>query len=115
VKLVTEFDEYQKLTAETAIYPEQGGNLGKCYTAMGLAGEAGEVADKTKKYLRDDFGEVIESRRNDIRAELGDVMWYVSQVATEWDLTLDDICTANIEKLLARKNSGMLHGEGDNR
>jgi NTP pyrophosphatase (non-canonical NTP hydrolase) len=107
------FNEYQELTAETAIYPNKGNNLP--YPALGLCGEAGEVAEKVKKIIRDDAGVVSPDKRENIKKELGDVMWYVSAVATELQLNLQDIAKANIDKLFDRRERGVLSGSGDNR
>lgn len=107
------FAEYQKLSRETALYPDKGKNF--IYPALGLAGEAGEVADKVKKILRDDAGTLTEERRAAIKDELGDVLWYVSQLATELAYDLEHIAAGNIEKLFSRKARGVLTGSGDNR
>ena len=85
------------------------------YPTLGLASEAGEVAGKVKKIMRDDSGVVSDEKREDIKSELGDVLWYVSQCATEFGLSLDDIAQANIEKLFSRKDRGVLGGSGDGR
>lgn len=108
------FDEYQKTSRQTALYP---GILGKnfVYPTLGLVGEAGEIAEKVKKVFRDNNGEMTEERRAVIAGELGDVLWYLAQIATELDLSLDTIAAENINKLLSRKERGVLHGDGDNR
>jgi NTP pyrophosphatase (non-canonical NTP hydrolase) len=85
------------------------------YPALGLAGEAGEVAEHAKKAIRDDAGVVTEERRRAIAKELGDVLWYVSQLASELGLELDEIARANLEKLLSRQRRGVLSGSGDER
>ena len=107
------FEEYQKLSRKTAIYPDAGNNF--IYPTLGLAGEAGEVAEKIKKVLRDNNGVVDESRREEIAKELGDVLWYVAQVASELGLSLDKIANQNIEKLYSRLERGKLSGSGDSR
>ena len=107
------FEEYQKLSRKTAIYPDAGNNF--IYPTLGLAGEAGEVAEKIKKVLRDNNGVVDESRREEIAKELGDVLWYVAQVASELGLSLDKIANQNIEKLYSRSERGKLSGSGDSR
>lgn len=107
------FKEYQKLSRKTAVYPNQGGNF--VYPTLGLAGEAGEVANKISKIFRDDGNTVSDERRREIEKELGDVLWYVSQLATELGLSLDKIASLNIENLFSRKERGTLHGAGDNR
>jgi NTP pyrophosphatase (non-canonical NTP hydrolase) len=85
------------------------------YPALGLAGEAGEVAEHAKKAIRDDAGVVTEERRQAMAKELGDVLWYVSQLASELGLELDEIARANVEKLLSRQRRGVLSGSGDER
>ncbi len=107
------FKEYQKLSRKTAIYPDQGYNF--VYPTLGLAGEAGEVAEKIKKILRDDKGLVNDFKKKEISKELGDVLWYVSQVATELDLSLEDIALLNLQKLKSRQKKNKLSGSGDNR
>ena len=108
-----EFEAYQKRSKETAIYPKKGDNF--IYPVLGLVGESGEVAEKIKKVLRDNGGVIDEERRGEIKKELGDVLWYLAQVATELNLSLDEIAQANIDKLESRKERNKLHGEGDNR
>jgi NTP pyrophosphatase (non-canonical NTP hydrolase) len=85
------------------------------YPALGLAGEAGEVAEHAKKAIRDDAGVVTEERRRAMAKELGDVLWYVSQLASELGLELDEIARANLEKLVSRQRRGVLSGSGDER
>ncbi len=105
-------DEYQKTARTTAIYPKENGVV---YPALGLAGEAGEVAGKVSKALRDDNGKVSEERRQQISQELGDVLWYVAQLATDLDLSLGEIAVNNIAKLKSRQERDQLQGSGDNR
>jgi NTP pyrophosphatase (non-canonical NTP hydrolase) len=105
--------EYQELSRRTATYPGAGDNL--VYPTLGLAGEAGEVAEKVKKLLRDDGGVMSEERREALAGELGDVLWYVAQVATEAGLDLEEIAQANLDKLLSRQRRGVLSGSGDSR
>jgi len=107
------FEEYQKLSRETAFYPDKDKNF--VYPTLGLAGEAGEVAEKIKKVLRDKNGIIDQQTKEEIQKELGDVLWYCAQIATELGLSLDQVATLNIEKLFSRKERGMLHGNGDNR
>jgi len=108
-----ELKEYQKKSRLTAIYPNAGQNF--IYPTLGLAGEAGEVAEKIKKVIRDNNSAINEEVRAELAKELGDVLWYVSQLATEFNLDLDVIAEKNIEKLLSRKERGRLGGSGDNR
>lgn len=108
-----DFKDYQKKSRKTALYPDVGSNF--IYPTLGLTGEAGEVSDKIKKVLRDDGGEVSSEKREEIKKELGDVLWYVSQVATELNLELDNIAELNIKKLYSRLDRGKLGGSGDDR
>lgn len=105
------FDEYQKKSRETAIYPDVGNNI--VYPTLGLAGESGEVAEKVKKVIRDGGGIVGEEQKSLIEGELGDVLWYVAQIASELGTSLDRIAAGNIKKLASRKERGMLGGSGD--
>jgi NTP pyrophosphatase (non-canonical NTP hydrolase) len=105
--------DYQRDSRTTAVYPDVGKNL--LYPTLGLCGEAGEVAEKVKKMLRDDAGVLSDSRRAALAAELGDVLWYVAQVATEAGLELDAIATQNLAKLRSRAQRSALAGDGDER
>ena len=107
------FLEYQKQSKTTAIYPNVGNNV--IYTVIGLAGETGEVADKVKKVLRDKDGKFDTDAIESIKMELGDVLWYIAQIASELGLNMDDIATSNLNKLLARQIRNQLHGSGDKR
>jgi NTP pyrophosphatase (non-canonical NTP hydrolase) len=105
--------DYQQRSRATAVYPQAGDNL--LYPTLGLCGEAGEVAEKVKKMVRDDGGVLSDERRAALSKELGDVLWYVAQLATEADLDLDEIAGANLEKLLSRRRRNVLTGSGDDR
>jgi NTP pyrophosphatase (non-canonical NTP hydrolase) len=107
------FSEYQTQSRVTARYPDQGNNL--TYPTLGLCGEAGEVADKLKKIMRDDGGVVSEEKKQDLKIELGDVLWYIAQLSTELGFQLEDVAQTNIDKLRSRMERNMLHGSGDNR
>jgi len=107
-----ELSEYQLLSRRTAEYPRE---AWLAYPALGLAGEAGEVAEHAKKAIRDDAGAVTHERRAAIAKELGDVLWYVSQLASELGLDLDEIAQVNLDKLLSRQRRGVLTGSGDER
>ena len=107
------FEEYQKLSRKTAIYPDKDNNF--IYPTLGLTGEAGEVAEKIKRVLRDNNRVVDDLKKQEIKKELGDVLWYLSQIATELDLSLNDIACFNIEKVNSRQERNKLSGDGDNR
>ncbi len=108
-----DFNDYQKRSRRTAIYPGKGKNF--VYPVLGLVGESGEVAEKIKKALRDKKGILDEKRKQEIKKELGDVLWYLAQIATELDLSLDEIASVNIKKLESRTERNKLRGSGDNR
>ena len=105
--------EYQALSRATAVYPDAGDNL--LYPTLGLCGEAGEVAEKVKKMIRDDGGVLSAERRAALAKELGDVLWYVAQLATEAGLELDVVAEDNLHKLLSRRRRNVLQGSGDDR
>lgn len=107
------FNDYQQKSRATAQYPAIGHPV--IYPALGLVNEAGEVAGKIKKIFRDKQGNIGETEREALKAELGDVLWYIAQVATELDLPLDEIAEANLAKLLDRQARGKIQGDGDNR
>lgn len=107
-----DFQDYQQKARETAIYPSEHSIL---YPTLGLCGEAGEVAEKVKKVIRDKGGDFDEFDRMNIRKELGDVLWYMAQICSDLDLRLESIAIANVEKLRLRKEKGTLSGSGDNR
>lgn len=107
-----ELSEYQRISRRTAQYPRA---AWLSYPALGLAGEAGEVAEHAKKAIRDDAGEVSDERRAKMSKELGDVLWYVAQLASELELDLDEVARANLDKLLSRQQRGVLSGSGDDR
>lgn len=104
-----EMHEYQERAQRTAVYPKA---KGLEYCTLGLVGEAGEFANKVKKLVREDEnGPSFES----LASELGDVLWYLSQIATELNMSLENIAWDNLEKLSERMERGKLKGEGDNR
>jgi NTP pyrophosphatase (non-canonical NTP hydrolase) len=108
-----DLNDYQAAALGTAVYPNRGANF--AYPALGLAGEAGEVADKLKKVIRDNDGVLTDQVRDAVAKEIGDVLWYVSVLAYEMDYDLNAIAQINIDKLNSRKERGVLSGSGDNR
>ena len=110
-----EFDKYQEATVNFAFYPEA-----RCieYLTMGLTSEAGEVAGKVKKILRDSdkgLADLSFHDKRNIVYEMGDVLWYLSMLAYELDYNLSDIAYHNIEQLDERRDRGQLAGSGDKR
>lgn len=107
-------NEYQEEASSTAIFPNELPDfldIGQVYTVLGQTGESGEIAEKLKKAIREDDEMYIE----EMRAEVGDVLWYLSQVCEEFDWEMGEIAKENIEKLADRQERGQLTGEGDNR
>ncbi len=104
---------YQDRAAFTARYPNAGSN--PIYPTLGLCGEAGEVADKVKKVLRDHNGVFSEELRADLALELGDVLWYLARLASELDLNLEAIAEGNLAKLASRAERNVIAGSGDRR
>jgi NTP pyrophosphatase (non-canonical NTP hydrolase) len=105
-----DFSEYQKGAKTTAIYPDRlEGRF--FYPSMGLAGEVGELLNKIKKIARDD----AEVSKDEIKGEVGDILWYLSQICTEFGIELDDAAAYNLEKLRSRRERGKIGGSGDNR
>lgn len=110
-------DQYQEDAFTTAIYPDKGEGIegyGLTYAVLGLAGEAGELANIAKKIIRDGMPDEWTTT-NKLAAELGDVLWYVAAVASELGLELGDIAAANLEKLQGRAQRGTLGGSGEDR
>ena len=108
-----ELNDYQRESRKTALYPEVGTNA--IYPTLGLVGEAGGVADKVKKILRDKKGVFDKDSKDAIKFELGDVLWYISQLSTELGYELEEVASANLQKLSSRKNRGKIQGSGDDR
>jgi NTP pyrophosphatase (non-canonical NTP hydrolase) len=109
-----EFKKYQAKTATTAIYPGRCTLQGVLYTALGL-GEVGEIQGKVKKILRDSNGIISVDTVVAIKGEIGDCLWYLSQLCTELGLDLDTVAEENLKKLADRAARGVLKGSGDNR
>lgn len=106
-------NEYQEQARKTAIYPNMNSNF--IYPTLGLVGEAGEVAEKIKKVIRDNDGIISEEKREEIKKELGDVLWYLANLSEELDLSFEDVAQANLDKLNSRMQRDTLKGSGDNR
>jgi len=106
-------DAYQEISNLTAIYPNKGSNMS--YPALGLCGEAGEIANKVKKIYRDHDGVLTQEYREILSAELGDVLWYVAAIASELDVSLGEIALSNVDKLADRQARNKLGGDGDKR
>lgn len=105
-------NEYQKAAAKTAVFPEAEAFP---YLALGLVGEAGEVAEKVKKVIRDNYGVVSEESKQQLVKECGDVLWYVGMLLAHLDVPMDDAAKVNLEKLASRQKRNKLNGSGDDR
>lgn len=108
-----DFNEYQEITRETAIYPGVGEETEDAiaYTTLGLTGESGEVAEKLKKYYREGDPSYIKN----MKCEIGDVLWYLARLADELGMDLEDVAEENVEKLWDRQERDVIEGTGDDR
>jgi len=107
------FNDYQKAALGTALYPGRNNNF--IYVVLGLVGEAGEIAEKTKKVIRDKGGIIDDETRETLARELGDVLWYLAMCCQELGLDFDDVAVGNLKKLKDRQDRQVIHGDGDNR
>jgi len=107
-----DFNEYQSKAITTKLYKKE---TALFYVTLGLTGEAGEVAEKIKKIIRDDDGIVSEQKKVEVAKELGDVLWYLAALCDELGLQFEDVAAQNIEKLRSRKDRQVLAGSGGNR
>ncbi len=107
------FKQYQEVSRKTAKYPDLGKNY--IYPTLGLSGESGEVCEKIKKLIRDRDGCYDDEWKEDIKKELGDCIWYIAQLCTEFGICMDDVAETNIKKLLDRMARNVIKGDGDNR
>lgn len=110
-----ELNEYQYEAKSTAVYPGQGEYMGANYCTMKMNGEAGEIAEKIGKIWRDNGGVITDEHRAALLKELGDVLWYVANLASELGYSLDLVAETNIAKLTSRKERGVIQGSGDDR
>ncbi|HZQ07454.1 MAG TPA: nucleoside triphosphate pyrophosphohydrolase family protein [Anaerolineae bacterium] len=107
------FQEYQRASRRTWSIVHTDHPI--VYPTLGLVNEAGELAGKVKKIFRDKGGVISKADRDALKFELGDVLWYLAQICTELDLSLDEVAQANIEKLTSRLERNQIQGEGDYR
>jgi NTP pyrophosphatase (non-canonical NTP hydrolase) len=107
------FEEYQKDSRKTAKYPSLGNKL--IYPTLGLVGEAGEIAEKLKKMIRDKDNVLSPEDKDLLVKELGDVLWYIAQLCTELEVSMGDVAVENREKLYSRMERGVIGGSGDTR
>lgn len=106
------FSHYQEHAVSTAIY---GSGIAVCYPTLGLTGEAGEIANKVKKIFRDNGGVVTDEKRADLKAEVGDVLWYLAALCRDLGISMQEAAVENLTKLADRKARGTLQGSGDKR
>lgn len=106
-------DEYQKAALRTAAPRDKKNEF--LHLVLGLVGESGEIAEKVKKIIRDHDSDLSKVDIEDLKKELGDVMWYIAVIADYFDISLSEVGEKNIEKLASRKKRGVLGGSGDNR
>ena len=111
-KKVSDLDLYQKVALTTAIYPREQAII---YPTLGLTGEAGEVANKVKKIIRDGSNKNDDSMVSEIKSEIGDCLWYIAVLANDIGCKLSDIANTNLIKLANRKEKGTIRGSGDKR
>jgi NTP pyrophosphatase (non-canonical NTP hydrolase) len=107
-----QFRDYQTQAEATAIYPD---NVKCLYPALGLCGEAGEVAEKIKKLYRDKGGVPDAQFLIGLEKEVGDVLWYLAAICRDFDISLNGCALMNLEKLASRQQRGVLQGSGDTR
>lgn len=107
------FNEYQTLALRTARPKDEKNEL--FHLLLGICGEAGEIAEKTKKIVRDHDSDFSKLDKEDLTKELGDVLWHIAVIADHFDIPLESIATTNIEKLASRLERGKISGSGDNR
>ena len=109
---MSDFNAYQRSAIKTAVYPPEHRIL---YPALGLAGEAGEVANKVKKVMRDGIENQPNDWKDQIASEIGDVLWYCAALANDLNMPLAMIANLNERKLRDRFDRGKINGSGDNR
>jgi len=106
-----EFNEYQKQAFTFAIYPNKETDI--IYPTLGLNGEAGEIAEKVKKIIRDDNGVVNGDKKIQLLMEIGDCIWYCGALCTALGLDMNKVAEMNIIKLTNRQKNNKIHGSGD--
>lgn len=110
-----EFAEYQKKASTTATFTGKQEEHQLMYLTLGVCGEAGEIAEKIKKMIRNDEGVLTDETRALLKLEIGDVLWYLSQLSRVLGFTLDDAAQANITKIMDRRARGVIKSSGDTR
>jgi NTP pyrophosphatase (non-canonical NTP hydrolase) len=111
---MTNFDDYQEKALTTAKFSEDEFK-DTMHWVLGVSGEAGEIAEKFKKIIRDKNGEISESDRAELKKEIGDVLWYLAVLARQLGLSFEEVASDNLAKLKSRSERGVIGGSGDNR
>lgn len=110
-----DFDKYEKLASRTGVFEGKVAENPLMYLGLGVTSEAGEVADKIKKIMRNDQGIISPEKKEALKLELGDVLWYLSQISKNLSIPFSEVAQANIDKLWKRHQEGLIKGSGDNR
>ncbi len=108
-----DMNDYQQVALRTARQKTKPDEV--FHLILGLVGEAGEIAEKAKKIVRDQQSDFSKFDTTDLTKELGDVLWYVAVLADYFDIPLEEVARKNVEKLASRQARGKIHGSGDNR
>ncbi|MEN9413209.1 MAG: hypothetical protein RLZZ342_296 [Candidatus Parcubacteria bacterium] len=110
-----DFNEYQEKASVTATFTGKQEEHQLMYLALGVCGESGEIAEKIKKMIRNDNGIITDETRALLKLEIGDVLWYLSQLSRVLGFSFDDAAQANIEKIMDRRARGVIKSSGDTR
>jgi NTP pyrophosphatase (non-canonical NTP hydrolase) len=110
-----DFAEYEKLARRTATFTGKQKEFVLAYLALGVAGESGEVAEKIKKIIRNDEGAISEEKRESLKHEIGDVLWYLAMLSRELGFSFEEAADANVKKLADRAARGVIKSTGDQR
>lgn len=109
-----DFDEYQKQAQQTVI-THIDPMMDKTIWVLGISGEASEIAEKWKKIVAYDGGELTPEKKSELAKEMGDVLWYLAAFSHSLGISFQDVAESNIKKVLSRKDRGVTRGRGDNR
>ena len=110
-----DFNEYEEKASDTAIFNDRSLEYKLMFLGLGVTGEAGEIAEKIKKIMRNDNGIVSDEKREGIKKEIGDVLWYLSQLSRTLGFSFEEAAQGNIAKIMDRKVRDAIKSEGDDR
>lgn len=110
-----DFNEYQEKASRTATFDNEPREIQLFNLGLGIAGESGEVAEKLKKVIRDDKAVLTDEKREALKKEIGDVLWYLSQLSRVLGYAFSEVAEANVSRLADRAARGVITGSGDNR